>query len=196
MNRQPIYQSRPVEPNPATYGGQRINDFIVLCEAFSNCYLLETPEGNLQVNAGMAIEAPVIKQNFDTFSDAPVKYLVFTQGHVDHVGGTAFLREQHPGLQVVAQANNPEHQAYDARLAPFRSSRSGFAFVEKFSQAFADYAEHGYTEFPPQDAPTPDVLFEDRHQLTLGGLEVELGTDCRAVPSRVLCGGERGARAG
>ena len=174
MNRQPIYQSRPVEPNPATYGGQRINDFIVLCEAFSNCYLLETPEGNLQVNAGMAIEAPVIKQNFDTFSDAPVKYLVFTQGHVDHVGGTAFLREQHPGLQVVAQANNPEHQAYDARLAPFRSSRSGFAFVEKFSQAFADYAEHGYTEFPPQDAPTPDVLFEDRHQLTLGGLEVEL----------------------
>lgn len=174
MNRQPIYQSRPVEPNPATYGGQRINDFIVLCEAFSNCYLLETPEGNLQVNAGMAIEAPVIKQNFDTFSDAPVKYLVFTQGHVDHVGGTAYLREQHPGLQVVAQANNPEHQAYDARLAPFRSSRSGFAFVEKFSQAFADYAEHGYTEFPPQDAPTPDVLFEDRHQLTLGGLEVEL----------------------
>lgn len=174
MSRKPIYQQRPIEPNPATYKSQRINDFIVLSEAFSNCYLIETPEGNIQINAGMGIEAPVIKANFDEHSAAPVKYLIFTQGHVDHLGGTAFLREQHPGLQVIAQANNTEHQAYDTRLAPFRSNRSAFAFVDKFAQAFADYADHGYTEFPAQDAPTPDILFETSHSFALGGLEVEL----------------------
>ena len=32
--RNPIYKSRPVEPNPAHFGGERINDFIVLSEAF------------------------------------------------------------------------------------------------------------------------------------------------------------------
>ena len=78
--RQPLYKQRPVEPNPARFGGERINDFIVLSEAYSNCYLLQTAEGNIQVNAGMGLEAPVIKRNFDDFSDAPVRYLILTQG--------------------------------------------------------------------------------------------------------------------
>ena len=172
--RTPLYKSRPVEPQPAAFGGERINDFIVLSEAFSNAYLIETPEGNIQVNAGMGIEAPVIKQNFDSFNDAPVRYLVFTQGHVDHVGGTAWLREQHPGLKVIASAENPAHQEYDARLAPFRASRSAFAFTEKFGAAFEQYGAAGYTDYPDQDVPTPDILFEGEYRFTLGGLEVEL----------------------
>ena len=134
--REPVYKSRPVEPNPAVIGGQRINDFIVLSEAFSNCYLLQTPEGNIQVNAGMGIEAPIIKSNFEAFSTDPLRYLILTQGHVDHVGGVGYFREHNPGLSVIAQAGNPEHQAYDARLASFRGNRSAFAFTHKFAQAF------------------------------------------------------------
>ncbi|MCZ6830570.1 MAG: MBL fold metallo-hydrolase [Gammaproteobacteria bacterium] len=172
--REPIYKTRPVAPNPAKLGGERINDFIVLCEAYSNCYLIQTPQGNIQINAGMGLEAPVIKRNFDSFSDAPVRYLILTQGHVDHLGGVAYFRQQHPGLSVIAQAGNPEHQAYDGRLGAFRGARSAFAFTDKFAAAFAYYAEQGYTEFPEQDAPTPDILFEQRHQFTLGGLDIEL----------------------
>ena len=91
--RHPIYKSRPVEPNPAGFGGQRINDFIILSEAFSNSYLLQTSEGNIQINAGMGFEAPVIKHNFDEFSKDALRYLILTQGHVDHVGGVAYFRE-------------------------------------------------------------------------------------------------------
>ena len=172
--RDPIYKRRPVEPNPAVRGGERINDFIVLSEAFSNCYLLQTPEGNIQVNAGMGMEAPVIKANFDDFSRDPLRYLILTQGHVDHVGGVAYFREHNPGLEVIAQAGNPEHQAYDGRLAAFRGSRSAFAFTDKFARALAHYNEQGFTELPQQDVPRPDLLVERRHHLSLGGLELEL----------------------
>jgi alkyl sulfatase BDS1-like metallo-beta-lactamase superfamily hydrolase len=173
--RNPIYKSRPVEPNPARYdSGQRINDFIVLSEAFSNSYLLQTAAGNIQVNAGMGIEAPVIKHNFDAFSRDPLRYLILTQGHVDHVGGVAFFREHNPGLSVIAQAGNPQHQAYDGRLAAFRGNRSAFAFTDKFGGAFEHYAQHGYTSFPAQDVPLPDILVEDRFHFTLGELEVEV----------------------
>jgi len=172
--RNPIYKSRPVEPNPAKFGTQRINDFIVLCEAFSNSYLLQTPEGNIQVNAGMGIEAPVIKRNFDSVSSGPLRYLILTQGHVDHVGGVAFFRQHNPELLVVAQAENPAHQAYDRRLATFRANRSAFAFTDKFARVFEYYAEQGLTDFPAQDAPTPDIFVEDRYTFSLGGLEVEL----------------------
>lgn len=173
--REPIYRQRPVEPNPATFGSaRRINEFIVLCEAFSNCYLIETDRGNVQVNAGMGFEAPVIRQNFESFSGAPLRYLILTQGHVDHLGGVAHFREHNPGVAVVAQAGNPEHQAYDARLADFRANRSAFAFTAKFATAFEHYAAHGYSDFPPQDAPVPDILFDQHHGIELGGLEIEL----------------------
>lgn len=172
--RDPIYKKRPVQPNPAKFGGERINDFILLSEAYSNCYLLQTPEGNIQVNAGMGLEAPVIKRNFDDFTTDPLRYLILTQGHVDHVGGVAYFREKNPGLEVIAQASNPQHQAYDERLAQFRGNRSAFAFTEKFSNAFQYYADHGYTDFPVQDVPQPDILVEDRYSFSLGGLDVEV----------------------
>ena len=172
--RDPIYKQRPVAPNAARFGGERINDFILMSEGCSNVYLLQTPEGNIQVNAGMGFEAPVHKANFEEFTADPVKYLVLTQGHVDHVGGVQYFRDHNPGLQVVATDQNAEHQAYDARLAAFRGNRSAFAFADKFAADFAYYAEQGYTDYPAQDAPVPDIVFEDRHHISLGGLELEL----------------------
>ncbi len=172
--REPIYKSRPVEPNAARFGGERINDFIILSEAFSNCYLIETSEGNVQLNAGMGMEAPVIEANFQAHNESPVHTLIFTQGHVDHVGGTAYFRENNPGLRVIAGANNAEHQAYDTRLAPFRGNRSAFAFADKFADTFNYYAEQNHTDFPAQDQPTPDVLVEDTLSFTLGGVEFEV----------------------
>ena len=172
--REPIYKSRPVEPNPAKYGGERINDFVVMSEGFSNCYLIETPAGNIQINSGMALEAPVHRSNFDSFSKSPLTHLILTQGHVDHVGGVAYFRDHNPGLQVVATAGNTEHQEYDKRLQAFRGGRSAFAFSNKFATAIGYYQKHNYSEYPQQDVPVPDVLFEGRHTLDVGGLQIEL----------------------
>ena len=55
------------------------------------------------------------KAYFDSIDRGPVRYIVLTQGHVDHVGGVELFRE--PGTEVVAHANNAAQQAYDARLA-------------------------------------------------------------------------------
>lgn len=173
--RTPIYRSRPVAPTPANFGRcERINDFVVMSEGFSNVYLLETDGPSVLVNSGMGMEAPVHHHNLSSHSDASISHLVYTQGHVDHVGGTAFFRELHPGLEVIAQANNPEHQSYEARLADFRMRRSGFAFMDEFTAIFASYREQGYTDFNAQDTPTADVLFNDQLELNVGGLDVVL----------------------
>lgn len=172
--RNPIYKSRPVAPNAAKYGGERINDFIVMSEGFSNCYLIETDAGNIQINAGMALEAPVHRANFDELAPGDITHLVLTQGHVDHVGGVGYFRARNPEMQVIAQAGNTEHQAYDSRLQAFRGGRSAFAFTDKFARAIEYYTEQGYTDFPEQDVPTPDLLFDDCHQIEQGGLRVEL----------------------
>jgi alkyl sulfatase BDS1-like metallo-beta-lactamase superfamily hydrolase len=175
---EPLYKSRPVGPESARFGWcRRFNDFICLSEGNSNTYLIETAEGNILVNSGMGFEAPVHDSNYRELvggDELSIRYIILTQGHVDHVGGVHYFRDRNPGLQLVAQAGNEEHQLYDARLAPFRQARSAFRFMDSFTRVFRDYAAAGYTDINPQDRPTADITFEQRLDLSLGGLEVEL----------------------
>ncbi|MEM7412077.1 MAG: MBL fold metallo-hydrolase [Myxococcota bacterium] len=175
---EPLYKSRPTGPEAARFGWcTRFNDSVSMSEGNSNTYLIETSEGNVLINTGMGFEAPVHHHNFRELAgeiDGKLRYVVTTQGHVDHVGGVQFFRDRNPGLQYVAHANNPEHQSYDRRLTRFRQARSAFRFADTFPKVFQAYAEAGYTDLNPQDTPTADVLFEDRHTLTLGGVEIVL----------------------
>ena len=174
--RTPLYVSRPYGPHMARFEAERINDFIVMSEGASNSYLIETREGNILVNAGMGFEAPVHHRNYQQHASADdsIRYLITTQGHVDHVGGVEYFRERNPNLQYIAHANSAGHQEYDARLSTFRASRSAFRFKDAFAETFANYAEHGYTDINPQDHPVADITFTERYEFSLGGLDVVL----------------------
>ncbi len=172
--RNPIYKSRPIPPFNARLGGERINDFIVMSEGNSNVYLIETSEGKIQLNSGLGLEAEVHERNLDELSPGLVRYLILTQGHVDHVGGVAHFRKKHPGLQVIATDQNQEHQSYDHRLMTFRRNRSGFAFKERMMESFAYLKKIGIERIPQQDRPMPDSVFSDRYHLRVGDLELEL----------------------
>jgi alkyl sulfatase BDS1-like metallo-beta-lactamase superfamily hydrolase len=172
--REPIYKTRPVEPNFAALGGERVNDFIVMSEGFSNCYQIETSEGNIQINAGMGMEAPIHRRNFEGFSDQKNRYLILTQGHPDHIGGVEYFRRRNPGMKLIAQAGNAEHLAYADRLAGFGRARSGFAFVQKFIDAAEYVQKNNIDDIPDQDMPTPEIVFEENYKFSLGALDIEL----------------------
>jgi len=53
---EPLWKSRPGEPDPATYGSQQINDFIHLSEGFSNSFLITTDAGRIIVNTSIISE--------------------------------------------------------------------------------------------------------------------------------------------
>ena len=55
LDIKPASQTKPV----------RINNFIYLSEGASNSYLIETTEGNILINTGLGVEAPVHKYAFD-----------------------------------------------------------------------------------------------------------------------------------
>ena len=120
----------------------------------------------------MGFEAPIHKRNFDAVDDGPLRYILFTQGHVDHVGGADFFREE--GTQLVAHANNPSHQEDDARIFSFRAMRSGFAFAETIGKALDYIQKHTGGAIPPQSRPEPDITFDDKMELELGGLRLQL----------------------
>ncbi len=170
----PLYKTRPggFDIQPAQQPrARRINDFIYLSEGFSNSFLVVTREGRVVVNTGMGFEAPVHKRNYDAVTSAPTRYILLTQGHVDHVGGVEVLRE--PGTEIVAQAHNRCQQADDARLLAFRAVRSGFAFAESVGRGF-EHARRAFGSVPPQATPTPTITFDDHYAFELGDLRFEL----------------------
>lgn len=168
----PLWRSRPsaFEILPATTVRHRaVNDFVHLSEGLSNSYLVVTREGRVVVNAGMGFEGPVHKAYYDSVDRGPLRYILLTQGHVDHVGGVDALRE--PGTEIVAQANNRAQQDYDARLATFRTRRSYFAFAEAIDRK---RGAGGGGAPPVQSRPQPTITFAERYAFALGGVEFEL----------------------
>ncbi len=172
---EPIYRARPdfSDISPADAGpAERINDFIWRGAGLSNSFLIVTKEGRIVVNTGMGFEAPNLKAKYDAISRAPIRYILFTQGHVDHVGGADTFRE--PGTELVAQANNPACQRDDERIARFRQQRSAFAFAEVLKKAATHQKLNANAKESPQAKPAPTITFEDHLALSLGGLELEL----------------------
>ena len=171
----PLYRSRPsgFEIQPASQPhAEKITDNIFLSQGLSNSYLITTNEGRIVINTGMGFEAPIHKRNFDAVDNSPTRYILLTQGHVDHVGGVDLFREE--GTELIAQANNQSHQRDDSRISAFRAARSSFAFAEAIARVWKYIQENSAAGISGQSRPTPDITFEDRYELELGGVRMEL----------------------
>ncbi len=138
-------------------------------ESISNVYLINTRDGDIQINAGMGFEAETIRGQLAPYRKGPLPYLILTQGHVDHVGGVSQLRQ--PETKLVAQENNPECQKDDERImgARNRQSQIWFPAPNKINSELQEKVE-----FVVQDRPVPDITFEDRMEIDHGRVKLEL----------------------
>jgi alkyl sulfatase BDS1-like metallo-beta-lactamase superfamily hydrolase len=136
---------------------------VFMSRGISNSYLVTTPDGDVQINTGMYFEAPEIRRRFGAVSTGPVRVIVFTQGHPDHVGGWSQITR--PDTETVAQANHADVREYWHRLQPFYSSRT----QRLWSRDIAG----GDRSFQPPE-PVVTTTFLDQHAFTLGGRWFEL----------------------
>ena len=165
LDIKPASQTKPV----------RINNFIYLSEGASNSYLIETTDGNILINTGLGVEAPVHKYAFDQVNKNKIKYIIFTQGHVDHVGGSGFFKEYNPDATLIAQENIIEHQSFDSLTQGGRVLNAYKFFgemIDLMNDAIARAEKMGFKDI--QSIAEPDILFKDEYKFSLGGLDVEL----------------------
>lgn len=147
---------------------------IWLSEGLSNSFLISTAAGRVVINTGMGFEGPVHRAAYDAVTSGPISHVIFTQGHVDHVGGTdAFVED---ATVVVAQEANGACQADDARIATARVRRSVVFWADAIAKAGAAARTQPDAAAPPptQAVPTPDLTFADRLDLEVGGVRLHL----------------------
>jgi alkyl sulfatase BDS1-like metallo-beta-lactamase superfamily hydrolase len=153
-----------------------IAEHIALVESFSHSIALRTGAGLVVFDASGQWSGRAVVQALRRWSADPVDTIVYTHGHVDHVGGSgAFVadaaRNGSRRPRVVAQEN------VRARLARYRLT-DGWNLIINYRQ-FAE-AAGGLVNalrgrhFLPDDVAEPEVTFADRLRLDVGGQVIEL----------------------
>lgn len=138
-----------------------LGDGIWMSRDVSNCYLVETGDGNVLVNTGFIPSAAENKRRFDAVSDAPIKRIVFTQSHEDHIGGwTTFTG---PGVETIAQANFKFVRTQFRELGPAMARRSRHLWKRDQKSEITERPE-----------PVITTSFHDSHAFEQGGRRFEL----------------------
>lgn len=147
-------------------GLHQVADGVHMYPAMGNVYVFETDDGLLMFDAGSASTAQHLYESVRAVTDAPLRYAIYSHGHVDHVWGTA-------GFDDEAQAagrTRPTviaHEAVVERFARYART-SGYNTVINQRQFQAPGLKW------PTEYRQPDLTFADRFTLTLGGLRAEL----------------------
>jgi alkyl sulfatase BDS1-like metallo-beta-lactamase superfamily hydrolase len=141
-----------------------VSDRVFMGRSVSNSYLVTTPDGDIVINTGLPHQGQELRERFARVSSNPVRYVIFTQSHADHIGGWQHFTG--PGTQLIAQANFTTVRDYWSRLHAFYTARSGRLWARDRDPRINPAA------FPPD--PVPDITFTDALELTLGGRRLEL----------------------
>ena len=158
-----IISSAPAQDQPKAV---RITDSIYMAPMGSNVYLVITPDGNVVIDTAPERDAQRAKDLLTAVSAAPVKYIILTHGHADHIGGINLWKQ--PGTQIIAQRNYVELLNYVARLDGFFAPRNAVAFNRPAHSTTTTWAGN----FGAQIDPT--ILFDQNYEFSLGGVDFKL----------------------
>ena len=131
-----------------------------------NVYMVTTPAGNVVIDTAMPDQALEARKLLLAENHGPVKYIILTHGHADHIGGIPLWKEA--GTQIIAQRNYYEFVNYVTRLEGFFTPRNAAAFSRPQQDAVAPWAGN----FGAKIDPT--ILFDQKYEFTLGGVEFQL----------------------
>ncbi len=134
-----------------------------------NSHLVHTPEGNVVFDTGNAA-AGQADDHYRLLRDAapgPIRYVVYSHSHADHIGGHSYWIDEGPGL--ITHREFEEEQRYLRELAPLQRRR-----LRRLRPDLA--ARPRPLEQRPRRGPiVPDIRVGDGdHAFELGGVRFEV----------------------
>jgi len=148
---------------------ERLAEGVHLLPLFGNATCIDTGDGLIVVDTCVHARGPRLVEMIRSLSDAPIRYVIYTHGHLDHAFGVWALLEEaerrgRPRPVIVA------HEAVPKRFDRYRE--------------MAGYTEHinriqfrvpaGRRIIGAERFHYPDLTYRDRMELRAGGLTLEL----------------------
>ncbi len=158
----------------------RVTDGVYTAVGFgaSNCTMIEGADGLIIVDTMMCTEsAEQVLDLFRKISQKPVKALIYTHSHTDHIGGASVFAGDSRPVIYAGQNQEARLPGYEA-LADIIKKRSGRQFGSDLSKtekipgiAPVDRPTGGYAAGKME--PT-HICHEERNRVHISGIDLEL----------------------
>ncbi|MEQ8859825.1 MAG: alkyl sulfatase dimerization domain-containing protein [Pseudomonadales bacterium] len=155
-----------------------IADGVAMVEAFSHCIAFDTDDGLVTFDTSNPAGGPRVVEALRGWSRKRFNTIVYTHGHVDHVGGCgAFIADAEmagdPRPRVAGHANVPK------RFDRYNLTNGYNQIINE--RQFGQFRRRGYDiagvsaqSFLPESSPKPDLTYRETLILDVGGLDIEM----------------------
>lgn len=143
-----------------------INDHIYKIEGFGAYFLVNTPDGSVLIDTGFTKDSPEQKALVEKLATGPIRKIILTHFHVDHIGGLPQWKTLIDGdTELVA------HQRYNYML---KLQRDTVPYFKKRTYALYPFAvDLSATKAPDYWywKPEREVFVNQDYSFELGGIE-------------------------
>ena len=153
-----------------------LGDGLAMVEAFSHCIVFATDDGLLAFDTSGPQGGGRVVEAVRGWRGERFNTLVYTHGHVDHVGGAgAFVADAEGRGQPKPRIAG--HENVQARFDRYNLTDGYNRIINE--RQFGQFRRAGYSiggdqHFLPTTSPKPDVTYAHTLDLDVGGLAVEL----------------------
>jgi len=162
--------------NRVTCELSEVADGVAMVEAFSHVVSFRTDDGLVLFDASLDSLAPQVLSALRGWDDAPVHSLVYTHGHVDHVGGARAIVDE------AAERKRPRPTVIGHEAIPDRFQRYDLTNGYNAAINLRQFGPGGaLTEVGPDGRPAffsdfvaPSITYRDEMGIDVGGVAFEM----------------------
>ena len=149
---------------------------VAMVEAFSHCVLFETDDGLVAFDTSNHQGGAKVVEEIRRWRSDRFNTIVYTHGHIDHVGGCgAFLEDAEGRGHACPCVTGHENVARRFDRYDLTDGYNRIINERQFGQfRRAGYGLDGGARFLPPTSPRPDTVYRDELAIAPGGLEIEL----------------------
>ena len=146
---------------------------VAVVEAFSHSIVFKTDDGLVTFDTSNEQSGTKCVHAIQSWTKDPFNTVVFTHGHIDHVGGCGAFCAAYEGRKPTIVG----HENVAARFDRYRMT-NGYNHVINERQ-FGQFKRRGYelagqSHFLPLATPAPDITYTNDLAMNVGGLDVQL----------------------